>query len=67
MDDLLTFLEDGRWHDFIEISEKFKWLERNLGYIIGFLTEFEFIDLSKDQKRIKISSSLQSFFEIIKT
>jgi len=67
VDNILTLLEDGRWHDFIEIADKFKLPERDIGYIISFLTEFGFADLNKDQNRVKISMSLHSFFQIINT
>ena len=65
VDNILAFLEDGRWHDFFEITEKFKLLERDIDYIISFLTEFGLVDLNKDQNKVKISTSLHSFFQII--
>lgn len=67
VDNILTLLEDGRWHNLIEIADKFKLLERDVGYIISFLTEFGFVDLNKDQNRVKISTSLHSFFQIMNT
>ena len=69
VDDVLKFLEDGRWHYFLEIAENFSsfgLLESDVRNIVGFLTEFGFVDLDEDRKRAKISTSLLSFLQAIK-
>ena len=69
VDDVLEFLKDGKWYDFIEVAEKFSsfgLLENDVKYIISFLTKFGFVDLDEDWKRVRINATLLSFFQDIK-
>lgn len=62
VDDILKILEDGKWHDFLEIKNFFS-NESNVNGVIDFLTEYGFVE--QDQNRMKISASFFDFIQEI--
>ena len=57
IEEVLKFLEDGRWHDFFEIVENFLklgFVEKDVKKIVDFLSEFGFVDVDDQSKRVKM-------------
>jgi hypothetical protein len=66
VDKILESLNDGRWHDFKEISSNFHLRESDLEAIINFLTKYDFTDSDIKRKRVKINSLLLELFQNVK-
>ncbi|RLI21656.1 hypothetical protein DRO54_03120 [Candidatus Bathyarchaeota archaeon] len=64
MEPILEILKDGKWHSIKEIEEKTKLHEYKLQIIIGFLTNFNFVEMRKDRGEIKAAPD---FLRIIRT
>ncbi len=65
VDRILEFLNDGRWHDFEEISSNFHLHESDVEVILSFLIKYDFITSDIERKRVKINSLLLELFQNI--
>jgi hypothetical protein len=58
IDEILWLLKDGEWHDLDEITEKAE-------MVVSFLGEYDFIQINKDLKKVKLKPSILEFFNEI--
>jgi len=63
---MLELLEDDRWHDLNQVAEKMQLHELRVELIASFLAEYEFINLDKEGRRIRLASSVLRFLKRIK-
>ena len=61
LDKILLILKDGNWHTIQSISESINVPQDKMTHIIGFLTEFDFIQLDGTQKKVKLQPPLLKF------
>ena len=61
LDKILLILKDGNWHSIQSISESINVPQDKMTHIIGFLTEFDFIQLDNTQKKVKLQPPLFKF------
>jgi len=64
---ILELLEDGKWHDLEEIVEKSRIYEFKLEMIKNFLTEYKFIMLDEERRKVKLTPPTFKFFRKIKS
>ena len=65
VDDVLWFVKDGKWHNIQEIKEKTGLSKTKTELVLGFLGEYNFIQLSKEHTKAKIQKSTQNFINDI--
>ena len=61
LDKILLILKDGEWHGIQALSEYINVPQDKMAHIIGFLTEFDFIQLDDTQKKVKLQPPLFKF------
>ena len=66
IDDILKLLEDGKWHDMQEIIADSKFQDLKVKVFMGFLSEYNFVELDKKRQRVKLTPSLFEFFRKIR-
>lgn len=67
VDDVLWFVKDGKWHNIEEITEKIGLSKTQTEIVLEFLSEYNFIQLSKEHTKAKIQKSTQNFIiELLK-
>ena len=66
MDDILKLLEDGKWHDMREIIDNSRLHDLKVEMFIDFLSEYDFVELDKKRRKVKLTSSLYKFVRKIK-
>jgi len=67
MDDILNLLDDGEWHDMREIVHNSRLHDLEVGMFMDFLSEFDFVELDKRRRKVKLTPSLYKFVRKIKT
>lgn len=65
IDDILELLEDGKWHNVSEAVKKSRLRESKVEIILGFLAEYKFITLNKEQQKAKLTPTMLKFLEEI--
>jgi len=65
IDDILELFEDGGWHDVRETINKSKLHESKVEVILGFLAEYKFITLNKEQQKAKLTPTMLKFLKEI--
>ncbi len=65
IDKVLELLRNGQWHNIREIAEKTRMHEFKVELITSFLVEYDFLELDKEEKKIKLSPQLQLFLNKI--
>ncbi|UCE16019.1 MAG: hypothetical protein JSV12_09270 [Candidatus Bathyarchaeota archaeon] len=65
IDYILELLEDGAWHDVREAVDKSKLHESKVEKILGFLAEYKFISLNKEQQKAKLTPKMCKFLKEI--
>jgi DNA-binding IclR family transcriptional regulator len=65
IDEVLLLLKDGEWHDLKEITEKVALPKVKADMVVSFLSEYDFIQLNEDLKRIKLKPPIHEFFDKI--
>jgi len=66
LDDILKLLEDGKWHDMREIIDNSRLHGLKVEMFIDFLSEYDFVELDKKRRKVKLTSSLYKFVRKIK-
>jgi len=66
IDDILRFLEDGRWHDMKEIIYHSKLHELKVKMVMNFFSQFDFVELDKKQQKVRLTPPLCRFVKKIK-
>jgi DNA-binding IclR family transcriptional regulator len=65
IDEILLLLKDGEWHDLKEITEKIALPKVKAEMVVSFLSEYDFIQLNENHKKIKLKPPTHDFFEKI--
>ena len=63
IDAIIWLLKDGRWHDLEEITQRIALPRIKTELAISFLAEYDFIQLNKNDRRIKIQPATLQFME----
>lgn len=63
---ILDLLEDGKWHSLTELASRAGLHEFKLELITSFLAEYNFVELNKDNKKIRLNVSVTDFLRKIK-
>ena len=66
MDDILKLLEDGKWHNMKEITGNSMLQDPKVEMFINFLSEYDFVELDKKRRKVKLTPSLYKFVQKIK-
>ena len=64
METILEIIKDGKWHSIKELEEKTKLHEFKLQMIIEFLTNFNFVEIKKDGRKIKATQGLLKIMKL---
>ena len=65
IDEILCLLKDGEWHDLKEITKKVALPKFKAEIAVSFLGEYDFIQLNKKVRRVKLQPSMFEFIEEI--
>lgn len=65
VDEVFDKLKNGKWHDFMELSEKTRWSMLRLKLLTNFLAEYEFIELDEKKQRTRLTPSVLIFLKKI--
>jgi DNA-binding IclR family transcriptional regulator len=65
IDEILWLLKDGEWHSLEEIAEKAEIPQVKAEMVVSFLGEYDFIQINKDLKKVKLKPSILEFFNEI--
>lgn len=65
IDEILELLKNGDWHELKEISNKTHLHKSKVELITSFLAEYDFLELDKKEKKIKLSPQLLHFLKKI--
>jgi len=63
VDQILELLKNGEWHGLNEVAEKTGLQKLKVEVITNFLAEYNFLKLSKQEKKIKMTPELLLFFK----
>jgi len=64
-DDILWLLKDGKWYPLEDIAEKVGISRIKTETVIKFLSEYNFIQLSKNNEKAKLQTPTQLFIKKI--
>ncbi len=65
IDEILWVLKDGEWHDLKEITKKLALPKIKAEIAVSFLGEYDFIQLNKNDRRVKLQPSTLEFIKEI--
>jgi DNA-binding IclR family transcriptional regulator len=65
IDEILSILRNGRWHDIKEICEKTQLNTLKVELLTNFLLEYNFIELDKKECRTRLTRPLFQFLKKI--
>jgi DNA-binding IclR family transcriptional regulator len=63
---ILDLLEDGKWHSLSEIASKSGLHEFKLELVTSFLAEYNFVELDKAKRKVRLTVSVADFLRKIK-
>ena len=66
VDDVLTLLEDGKWHNLKEIRDKTRLHDLKVKSITKFLARYKIVKLDKEGQKAKINNPTLDFLEKIR-
>jgi len=65
IDNILEVLRNGEWHELKEIADKTRLHEFKVEIVTSFLAEYDFLELDKKGRKIKLSPQLLLFLKKI--
>jgi DNA-binding IclR family transcriptional regulator len=65
VDEIFHTLQNGKWHDLEEVSEKTQLSVFKLELLTNFLAEYEFIELDRKKQRTRLTPPLLNFIREI--
>lgn len=65
VDSLLEELRNGEWHGLKDVANKTKLHEFIVEVITNFLAEYDFLELNRKEKKVRLSPQLRLFLERI--
>lgn len=66
LEDILKFLEDGKWHDLKEIGEKIELQDLEVKSLAKFLALYNFVKLDKEGEKAKLGPPVHDFLKKIR-
>ncbi len=66
IDWILDLLEDGKWHNLSEILEESQLPSSKMKTIVGFLSEYELINVDKESKKVRLTPQMFDFLKNIR-
>jgi len=60
---VIDIIKNGQWHTLADIINKAKLSEPKTNKILEFLTNYNFIDLDSEHKKVKVTLSLMKFLK----
>ena len=63
---IFNLLEDGKWHSLTEIAGESGLHEFKLELVTNFLAEYDFIELDKAKRKVRLALSVVDFLKKIK-
>jgi len=67
IDEILDLLKNGEWHGIKEIADKVQLREFKAELITSFLAEYDFLELDKKERKIKLSPQMLLFLKKIES
>lgn len=67
IDEILTLLKDGKWHDLRETTEEISLDQLKVEITISFLSEYGFVELDKRGRKVKLRPLMLDFINEIQT
>jgi len=67
IDEILDLLKNGEWHGVKEIADKTRLHEFKVELVTSFLTQYDFLEFDKKEKKIKLSPQLLLFLKKIES
>ncbi len=64
-DPVLDELKNGEWHGLKEVANKTRLHEFIVEVITNFLAEYDFLELNRKEKKVRLSPQLRLFLERI--
>ena len=61
IDQILLLLKDSKWHDLDEITQKVALPHAKLEQVVNFLTEYDFVQLDPNPRKVKLTPQLLKF------
>jgi DNA-binding IclR family transcriptional regulator len=65
IDEILSILRNGKWHDIREICEKTRMNALKVELLTNFLLEYNFIELDKKESKTRLTKPLYQFLKKI--
>lgn len=66
LENILKFLEDGKWHDLKEIGKKIELQDLEVKSLVKFLARYNFIKLDKEEEKAKLGPPVHDFLKKIR-
>ncbi|MGD8506200.1 MAG: hypothetical protein PVF15_05990 [Candidatus Bathyarchaeota archaeon] len=63
---IFDLLRDGEWHDLTEMSEGSGSQDFMLEIVTNFLAEYDFVELDKSKRKVRLAESIIDFLKRIK-
>jgi hypothetical protein len=61
IDEILTLLKDGNWHNRSELAKKYSSNGLKVKMVISFLSKFDFVELDKKGRKVRLRSLMLEF------
>jgi len=61
IDEILTLLKDGNWHNRSELAKKYSSNGLKVKMVISFLSKFDFVELDKKGRKARLRSLMLEF------
>lgn len=63
---IFDLLRDGKWHNLTEMSESSGLQDFMLEMVTDFLAEYDFVELDKSKRKVRLAESVIDFLKRIK-
>jgi len=66
IDEIIDVLNNGKWHDLKEISEKMQLQKLKVELLTNFLAEYNFIELNKKEHKTRLTPPFLDFLRKVR-
>lgn len=63
IEEIISIMKNGQWHTLEDVTKKTELPEIKTNEILQFLANYNFIDLDRERKKVKVTLSLMEFFK----
>jgi len=63
IEEIVSLIKNGQWHSLEDVTEKTELPEIKTNEILQFLANYNFIDLDRERKKVKVTPSLMEFLK----